>query len=109
MQGSAPAPVRGRLGEARRHEPVRTCVGCRRKGSKAELLRVVAVSGHAVPDPRRRQPGRGAWVHPVVDCLALAERRGALSRALRSPGRLDLGEVQEFVARRSARDAQKQG
>jgi predicted RNA-binding protein YlxR (DUF448 family) len=36
-----------------------------------------------VPDPRRRLPGRGCWLHPTRDCLDLALRRRAFGRALR--------------------------
>jgi hypothetical protein len=61
------------------------------------LLRVVAVDGALVPDPQRRQPGRGAWVHPELDCLRLAERRRAFPRALRAAGALDIAPVQAFV------------
>ena len=73
--------------------PVRTCVGCRSRELAADLLRVVAVNGHLVPDPRRRLPGRGAWLHPVQGCLDRAERRSAFTRALRVPGPLDAAEV----------------
>lgn len=69
--------------------PIRTCVGCRARAEARELLRVVAVDGALVPDPRRRLPGRGAWLHPDPDCLRLAERRRAFPRALRVPGPLD--------------------
>jgi predicted RNA-binding protein YlxR (DUF448 family) len=34
-------------------------------------------------------PGRGAWLHPDLDCLQLAERRRAFGRALRSSGTLE--------------------
>jgi predicted RNA-binding protein YlxR (DUF448 family) len=54
------------------------------------LLRVVVQDGVAVPDPGRRLPGRGAHLHPDPACLAQAERRRALPRALRVPGPLDL-------------------
>ncbi|HZB21165.1 MAG TPA: YlxR family protein [Blastococcus sp.] len=67
-------------------EPVRTCVGCRRRAPASELLRVVLRSGALVPDPRRRLPGRGASVHPTPECLHAAERRRAFARALRLPG-----------------------
>ncbi|WP_235529087.1 MULTISPECIES: YlxR family protein [unclassified Phycicoccus] len=36
-----------------------------------------------VPDPWRRLPGRGAWLHPTGDCLEQALRRRAFGRALR--------------------------
>jgi predicted RNA-binding protein YlxR (DUF448 family) len=70
--------------------PERTCVGCRTRAPGATLLRVVAQDGVAVPDHRRRLPGRGAHLHRDLACLALAERRGALPRALRVAGPLDL-------------------
>ncbi len=78
-------------------EPVRTCVGCRTKTAASGLLRVVAVDGTLVPDPRRRYPGRGAWVHPDIGCLRLAERRRAFPRALRSAGALDPAAVYSFL------------
>jgi predicted RNA-binding protein YlxR (DUF448 family) len=79
--------------------PIRTCIGCRRRAMAAELLRVVAGPGGCVlPDPRRRAAGRGAWVHPDPDCVALAERRRAYGRALRVPGPADPAAVREYVA-----------
>ncbi|WP_408641767.1 YlxR family protein [Saccharopolyspora oryzae] len=48
-----------------------------------------------VPDPRRRRPGRGAWLHPDPACLRLAERRRAFPRALRVRGSLDTSAVHE--------------
>lgn len=77
--------------------PVRTCVGCRGRAPAAELLRVVAREGAAVPDFRRQLPGRGAHLHPDPACLALAERRRAFPRALRVPGPLDLSAVDDSV------------
>jgi predicted RNA-binding protein YlxR (DUF448 family) len=84
--------------------PIRTCIGCRRRAVAAELLRVVVAQGApdlppvVVPDPRRRAPGRGAWLHSVSECVQLAERRRAFGRALRVPGPLDPTAVREYVA-----------
>jgi len=50
-----------------------------------ELLRFVADRGQVVPDPDRRLPGRGAYVHPLRACLDAAVRRRAFPRALRRP------------------------
>lgn len=61
------------------------------------MLRVVAVDGALVPDPRRRHTGRGAWVHPDIGCLRLAERRRAFPRALRIAGELDTAAVHRFL------------
>ncbi|MFD1249402.1 YlxR family protein [Nocardioides ginsengisoli] len=72
--------------------PVRTCIGCRKRAARSELLRVTAGSGPdgrtvAVPDPDGTAPGRGAHVHPTTGCYDLAVRRKAFSRALRlTPG-----------------------
>jgi uncharacterized protein len=76
---------------------VRTCVGCRERAARADLLRVVVVEGRLVPDPARRLPGRGASVHPDPRCVDLAVRRRAFPRALRLPGPLDASEVTELV------------
>ncbi|WP_109473476.1 DUF448 domain-containing protein [Ornithinimicrobium cavernae] len=42
-----------------------------------------------VPDPRRRRPGRGAYVHLTPECVTAAIQRGAFGRALRASGRPD--------------------
>jgi len=78
--------------------PLRTCIGCRRKGRANELLRVVAVAGMVIPDLRRRLPGRGAWLHPDPGCLDTAERRRAFGRALRSAEHLDISRVRQLLA-----------
>ena len=71
-------------------DPVRTCIGCRERTSTSELLRVVAGdrgSGlEVLPDPAGRAPGRGAHLHPTIECLELAERRRAFPRALKYQG-----------------------
>jgi len=77
--------------------PVRTCVGCRRRDVVDGLLRVVAVDGVLTPDPRRRLPGRGAWLHPAKECLDRAERRSAFPRALRVQGPLDPAPVRAHI------------
>ncbi|MEU8591903.1 YlxR family protein [Streptomyces sp. NPDC048664] len=77
--------------------PERTCVGCRERAAKVELLRIVAIEDACVPDPRGTLPGRGAYLHPVSTCLDLAVRRRAFPRALRVPGALDVKALRRFV------------
>ncbi|WP_312856295.1 YlxR family protein [Nocardioides pelophilus] len=87
--------------------PVRTCIGCRKRATKRELLRVIAGSdthGHpvVVPDPDGTAPGRGAHLHPSLGCYDLAVRRKAFSRALlpperRSEGGLSSAPVGEYL------------
>ncbi|MFE9255996.1 YlxR family protein [Streptomyces sp. NPDC006879] len=81
--------------------PERTCVGCRERAAKSDLLRIVAIGDQCVPDPRGTLPGRGAYLHPAVVCLDQAVRRRAFARALRTQGTLDtagLGKVVEATA-----------
>ncbi|MFG2311120.1 YlxR family protein [Streptomyces sp. NPDC048566] len=77
--------------------PERTCVGCRERAAKRDLLRIVAVEGECVPDHRGTLPGRGAYVHPALVCLDLAVRRRAIPRALRVPGPLDTTALRHHV------------
>ena len=93
--------------------PVRTCVGCRQRAAKADLLRVVlderGAGREVVPDPGGRLPGRGAHLHPTPDCLQLALRRRAFTRALRAePGSSSAPvehHVRELAERAPARAA----
>ncbi|MCX4696722.1 YlxR family protein [Streptomyces sp. NBC_01408] len=78
--------------------PERTCVGCRERAAKSDLLRIVAIGDECVPDTRGTLPGRGAYVHPAVVCLDQAVRRRAFPRALRSAGPLDTEELRKALA-----------
>ena len=62
--------------------PIRTCVGCRAAVPQAELVRIATVEGKAVADPRRRLPGRGAYVHARPACL-VAAGKGGLARSFK--------------------------
>jgi predicted RNA-binding protein YlxR (DUF448 family) len=84
---------------------VRTCVGCRKRTAKRQLLRVVAGdegSGRAVlPDPDGRAPGRGAYLHPTSECLELVIRRKAFPRALKVAGPLSGAPVEAYVTQQA--------
>jgi hypothetical protein len=78
------------------------------------LLRIVgevAQDGSVllVPDPARRQPGRGAALHPDPECLALAQRRRAFGRALRLTGEIEVDLLRQYVAQRGTPDGQPTG
>jgi predicted RNA-binding protein YlxR (DUF448 family) len=77
---------------------IRTCIGCGVRTAKSDLLRVVAVDGEVVADPAARRPGRGAYLHPSVDCLERARRRRAIPRALRVTGPLADGGLVRYLA-----------
>ncbi|GAA4733434.1 hypothetical protein GCM10023216_27210 [Isoptericola chiayiensis] len=81
--------------------PLRTCVGCRGRDLRSDLLRLVLSPSDREPrlvvDKRGSMPGRGAWIHPDLACLELARRRRAVPRALRVAGPLDLDEVRAYL------------
>jgi predicted RNA-binding protein YlxR (DUF448 family) len=92
-----------RQDETPAHGPVRTCIGCRKRAAKRELLRVTAGSDPngrpaVVPDPTATRPGRGAHLHPTSECYDLAVRRKAFARALRLEGGPSAAPVGEYVA-----------
>jgi uncharacterized protein len=76
---------------------MRTCVGCKERAVKSSLLRLVAVGDVIQPDPQARLPGRGAYLHPSLACLELAQRRKAFPRALRTPGSLSFAVLAEYL------------
>ncbi|MGH3500496.1 MAG: YlxR family protein [Nocardioidaceae bacterium] len=84
-----------------RVQPVRTCVGCRKRAAKSDLLRVVVQAqgptGSVVPDVQATRRGRGAYLHPDLACLEQAERRRAFSRALRCEGALDVSALRAWL------------
>ncbi|HXD60726.1 MAG TPA: YlxR family protein [Lacisediminihabitans sp.] len=69
-------------------EPVRTCLGCRKRDARSSLLRVVARNGEVIVDRSASLPGRGAWVHPTLSCIETSIARKAFGRALRVDGPL---------------------
>ncbi|HUC58469.1 MAG TPA: YlxR family protein [Streptosporangiaceae bacterium] len=77
---------------------IRTCVGCKTRAVKSDLLRVVAVDGEIVVDSLARRPGRGAYLHPSQECLEQARRRRAFPRALRVTGPLTDEGLARYLA-----------
>ena len=65
---------------ALRHEPQRTCIACRTKRSKRELIRIVRTpTGEIRLDPSGRAAGRGAYICTDEACWPTAKGRGALA------------------------------
>ncbi|WP_308201435.1 YlxR family protein [Sphaerisporangium perillae] len=98
MRSVPPMPPQGKLDYGGRAVPLRTCVGCRVRTVKSELLRLVVVGSEIIPDQRGRLQGRGAYVHPALSCLELAERRRAFPRSFRVAGPLDVARLRAHLA-----------
>jgi len=78
-------------------DPIRTCIGCRSRAPRHELLRFVAESGRIRVDHSAVMSGRGAWAHASAVCLESALSRGGFARAFRTGG-LDIAEVRALEA-----------
>ena len=67
-----------------RHVPLRTCVACRAKTDKRQLVRIVrGTSGEAAPDATGKAPGRGAYLCPRLECWEAGIGKSRLGRALK--------------------------
>ncbi len=65
---------------------MRRCIATMTVWPRRELLRfVVAPDGMLVPDVEGRLPGRGLWLTPRRDIVALAAAKKVFSRAARQP------------------------
>ena len=68
----------------KRSEPIRTCLGCRRRRPKGEMLRLVfAADGVIRVDITG--PGRGAYVCRDPECRERALKPARLAHAFRRP------------------------
>jgi uncharacterized protein len=68
-------------------EPIRSCIGCGRKGPQHEFLRFVAKNGVLVPG--NWEPGRGAYTCRRLSCFERAVSRRAFNRSLRQTIRVE--------------------
>ena len=84
----------------RGHVAIRTCVGCGRRDAQEAMLRVVGGVGQGLaPDPLRRAPGRGAYLHSQAACWdAFVVRRGPVRSLRRSVPRAEREELVRALA-----------
>src|SRR5580693_10187161 len=73
----------------RAQEVERLCVATREVRPVSDLIRfVIGPDGEAVPDLKRKLPGRGVWVTATQDALSDAVKRKALARGFKRDVRL---------------------
>lgn len=64
--------------------PIRTCIGCRGKFPKKDLLRFVQdAAGNLRTDPTGKAPGRGAYVCRSQACIHVAFKSQKINAHLR--------------------------
>ncbi|WP_397546167.1 RNase P modulator RnpM [Rhodothermus marinus] len=70
---------------SKKHVPIRSCVVCRTRRPKHELVRIVRrPDGRVELDPEQKKPGRGAYLCPQPSCWKLKAAIPRLQRALRT-------------------------
>ena len=69
----------------RKHIPLRSCIACREKLPKRELIRIVRTpEGTLEVDPKGKRAGRGAYLCRKRQCSETALTSGRLSQALKT-------------------------
>lgn len=70
---------------APKHVPQRTCMACRQKRPKWELVRIVRTPQGAIEiDPRGKKAGRGAYLCRLQDCWETGLKKKRLEHALKT-------------------------
>jgi predicted RNA-binding protein YlxR (DUF448 family) len=68
-----------------KHVPERTCIACRQKRPKWELVRIVRTVPDGLEiDLRGKKTGRGAYLCKQRECWEIGLRRKKLAQALKS-------------------------
>lgn len=65
--------------------PTRRCVACGKEGEKGDFVRVVRSSDGVISvDAAPKAQGRGAYICPTRECLAMAKKKNAFARSLKT-------------------------
>src|SRR5215471_15570522 len=75
--------IQNRLINQMKHQPERTCIGCRGVFKKNEVVRIVPGPDGVLIDYREKLPGRAAYVCPRRECIDRALSKENLPKALR--------------------------
>jgi predicted RNA-binding protein YlxR (DUF448 family) len=68
-----------------KHVPERSCIACRRKRAKWELIRIVRTAdGDVEMDHRGKKAGRGAYLCKLQECWQTGLKKKRVEHALRS-------------------------
>lgn len=65
------------------HIPKRMCIACRKMLPKAELIRLAKEDEEVIIDKLNKKQGRGAYICKNEECIAMAEKRKAISAKFR--------------------------
>ena len=58
------------------HVPIRTCIGCRKKRKKEEMIWLTqSPEGVLRMNEKKSHPGRGFYICPDLGCLTMAKKK----------------------------------
>ncbi len=60
------------------------CIACRASDGKRDLIRLVRIADRVLLDQSGKMAGRGAYVHPQVNCWEKALAGSLIQKALRT-------------------------
>lgn len=60
------------------------CIACQESDGKRDLIRLVRAADGVLLDQSGKRPGRGAYVHPQVNCWEKALAGSLIQKALRT-------------------------
>jgi predicted RNA-binding protein YlxR (DUF448 family) len=66
-----------------KHVPERSCIACRGKRAKRELIRLVGNADAVQIDPNGKDAGRGAYLCPIRECWETGLKGNRLEHTLR--------------------------
>ncbi|WP_350344997.1 YlxR family protein [Proteinivorax tanatarense] len=80
----------------KRKVPKRMCIGCQEMKAKKEFIRVVKTQEEDIfIDPTGKQPGRGAYICPELECFKKAYKSKRLDKALKTAVPEDVYQILE--------------
>ncbi|MBR2780762.1 MAG: YlxR family protein [Eubacteriaceae bacterium] len=83
MKPPVPRRTSSERSNALKKQPMRTCVMCRQKREKRELVRIVRTpEGEIKFDPTGKANGRGCYVCTSEECLSSVKNVSRIARAL---------------------------
>jgi len=86
-------------GHRQKHVPERSCIACREKRAKKELIRLVGGSDEVQIDLKGKSAGRGAYLCPARECWEACLKGNRLEHALQTTLTLENRQVLVEYAR----------
>lgn len=106
------SPKKIKKNKSRKHVAMRTCVACRSRAPKCEMVRFAVINDKLAVDCKGKLGGRGANICANVDCFEKVSSESSLDRALNiKVGKNELenlrGEFKRCIESKGFREGKK--